>query len=126
MVKHIQTIHWRKPTNCLSVFDHFVGLTFKGLISDVKNDCICKWVTYKGVFFIQYSNIFWNIWNFNAILTTLEINEKVIVIWTQIVIRWLWISKRWMHNDYFPLMVKWEVFSLTIFFIFCGAYIKLS
>ena len=28
MVKHIQ-----KPTNCLSVFDHFVGLVLKGLMS---------------------------------------------------------------------------------------------
>ena len=26
MVKHTQTILRRKPTNCLSVFDHFVGL----------------------------------------------------------------------------------------------------
>ena len=32
MVKHTQTI--RRPTSCLSVFDHFVGLALKGL-SDV-------------------------------------------------------------------------------------------
>ena len=31
MVKHAQTIRWQKPTNCLSVFDHFVGLALKGL-----------------------------------------------------------------------------------------------
>ena len=31
VVKHIQTIRRQKPTNCLSVFDHFVGLAFKGL-----------------------------------------------------------------------------------------------
>ena len=31
MVKHTQTICWQKPTNCLSVFDHFVGLMLKGL-----------------------------------------------------------------------------------------------
>ena len=31
MVKHIQTIRRQKPTNCLSVFDHFVGLALKGL-----------------------------------------------------------------------------------------------
>ena len=31
MAKHIQTIRWQKPTNCLSVFDHFVGLALKGL-----------------------------------------------------------------------------------------------
>ena len=30
MLKHIQTIR-RYPTNCLSVFDHFVKLALKGL-----------------------------------------------------------------------------------------------
>ena len=29
MVKHTQTIHRQKPTNCLSVFDHFEGLALK-------------------------------------------------------------------------------------------------
>ena len=33
MVKHTQTIRRQKPTNCLSVFDHFVGLALKGLMS---------------------------------------------------------------------------------------------
>ena len=32
MVKHTQTIRREKPTNCLSVFDHFVGLAPKGLM----------------------------------------------------------------------------------------------
>ena len=27
-----QTIRWLLPTNCLGVFDHVVGLAFKGLI----------------------------------------------------------------------------------------------
>ena len=31
MVKHTQTIRRLVLTNCLSVFDHFVGLTLKGL-----------------------------------------------------------------------------------------------
>ena len=31
MVKHTQTIRRQQPTNCLSVFDHFVGLAVKGL-----------------------------------------------------------------------------------------------
>ena len=30
-VKHTQTICRLLPTNCLSVFDHFVGLVRKGL-----------------------------------------------------------------------------------------------
>ena len=31
MVKHTQTIRRQQPTNCLSVFDHFVRLALKGL-----------------------------------------------------------------------------------------------
>ena len=34
MVKHTQTIRRLLPTNCLSVFDHFVGFALKGLISN--------------------------------------------------------------------------------------------
>ena len=34
MVKHAQTIRWEKPTNCLSAFGHYVGLTLKGLKED--------------------------------------------------------------------------------------------
>ena len=29
MVKHAKTILWQQPVNCLSVFDHFVGLLLK-------------------------------------------------------------------------------------------------
>ena len=32
MDKHTQTIHRLLPTNCLNVFDHFLGLALKGLI----------------------------------------------------------------------------------------------
>ena len=32
MVKHTQTIRWQQPTNCLSIFDHFVTLSPEGLI----------------------------------------------------------------------------------------------
>ena len=28
---------WSNPTNCLSVFDHFVGLAFKGLNREREN-----------------------------------------------------------------------------------------
>ena len=35
MVKHTQTIRRQKPTNCLSVFDRFVGLAFKGLKQNI-------------------------------------------------------------------------------------------
>ena len=31
MVKHTQTIRRLLPTNCLSVFDYFVGLALEGL-----------------------------------------------------------------------------------------------
>ena len=32
MDKHTETICRQQPTNCLSVFDHFVELALKGLI----------------------------------------------------------------------------------------------
>ena len=32
MVKHTLTIRLQQPTNCLSAFDHFVGLVRKGLL----------------------------------------------------------------------------------------------
>ena len=32
MVKHTQAIRRQQPTSCLSVFDYFVVLVFKGLI----------------------------------------------------------------------------------------------
>ena len=32
MVKHTQTIRRQQPTNCLTVFDHFVGLALEGLL----------------------------------------------------------------------------------------------
>ena len=31
MVNHTQTICWLLPMNCLSMFDHLVGLALKGL-----------------------------------------------------------------------------------------------
>ena len=40
MVKHTQTIRRLLPTNCLSVFDHFVGLVLKVLITCNKNRSI--------------------------------------------------------------------------------------
>ena len=36
MVKHTQAIRCQKPTNGLSVFDHFVKLVLKGLSLIVK------------------------------------------------------------------------------------------
>ena len=37
MVKHTQTIRRPLPTNCLSVFDHSVGLALKELSYSIKN-----------------------------------------------------------------------------------------
>ena len=38
MVKHTQTIRRQQPMNCLSVFDHFVGLALKGFREKFGND----------------------------------------------------------------------------------------
>ena len=46
MVKHTQTIRRQKPTNCFSVFDHFVGLALKELILTViLKRCTCIYWT---------------------------------------------------------------------------------
>ena len=36
MIKRAQTIRRQKPANCLSVFDHFVGLVLKGFSLSLK------------------------------------------------------------------------------------------
>ena len=38
MVKHTQTIHWQQPTNCLNLFDHFVGLALNCNLSRQNSD----------------------------------------------------------------------------------------
>ena len=43
MVKHTQTIRQLLPTNCLSVYDHFVGLALKGLTSNSLNNKIFQY-----------------------------------------------------------------------------------
>ena len=40
MVKHTQTIRRQQPTNCLSLFDHFVGLALKGLSNSFVNQIL--------------------------------------------------------------------------------------
>ena len=35
MVKHTETIGLQQPTNCLSVFDHFMKLALKGLTKNI-------------------------------------------------------------------------------------------
>ena len=43
MVKHTQTICRQKLTNCLRVFDHFVGLALKRLRSVMKTVSKLRW-----------------------------------------------------------------------------------
>ena len=51
MVKHTQTIRRLLVTNCLSMFDQFVGLTLKGLISEEKlgADPLLNLTTYRRI-----------------------------------------------------------------------------
>ena len=57
MVKHTQTISWLLPTNCLSVFSHFVGLVLKGIINNRLNTELL------GISIISYEDfIFHVIW----------------------------------------------------------------
>ena len=62
MVKQTQTIRGLLPMNCLSVFDLFVGLTFKGLKKFLlREDYSCKWTTdflaRGNHFFLHFSEI---------------------------------------------------------------------
>ena len=43
MVKHTETIRRQKPTNCLSVFEHFVGLALKGLTKLRERRALEEW-----------------------------------------------------------------------------------
>ena len=45
MVKHTQVIRRQQPSNCLSMFDHFVGLAFKGL----RNNSMEKPVNFRKI-----------------------------------------------------------------------------
>ena len=47
MVKHTQTNRRKLPTICLSVFDHFSGLAFKGLILTLNN------FVFSGIHYLQ-------------------------------------------------------------------------
>ena len=48
-----QTILRLLPTNCLNVFDHFVGMTLKGLKTKLFNLYVCQCAIQKR--FIRYS-----------------------------------------------------------------------
>ena len=57
MVKHAQKIRRQKPTNCLSVYDHFVGLALKGCVRCIFANLFLKsktqhlWNFEKGLIF---------------------------------------------------------------------------
>ena len=53
MVKHTQTLCRLLPTNCLTVFDHFVGIVIKGLIW--KESDICE--IFKNTYFEEHLQI---------------------------------------------------------------------
>ena len=56
MVKSTQTFRRQKPENCLSVFEHFVGLARKGLkICDITADWKIKVFLSKNEFWISNS-----------------------------------------------------------------------
>ena len=56
MVKHTQTICRKQPTNCLSVFDHFVKLVLEGLrvfsapYIPILGQNLLLFSTYSGIF----------------------------------------------------------------------------
>ena len=87
IVKHTQTIRRQKPTNCLSVFGHFVGLALKELHCQVQESMIliharsptnildfCRTVYIRELFiylFIYSCIYLWLVWfiNFSSVVT---------------------------------------------------------
>ena len=55
MLKHTRTIRWQMPTNCLSVFDNFVGLELKGLKGDSDAVFLCEFCeVFKSIYFLEH------------------------------------------------------------------------
>ena len=65
MVKHIQAIRRLLPTNCLSVFDHSVGLALMGLMFQpirlikLSYGSLSKYVTLNSNVTVNRKNINW-------------------------------------------------------------------
>ena len=55
MVKHSQTVRRQQPSDCLSVFDQFVGLPLNGL------RLILEGVAYTCIFWIHFQNSIINV-----------------------------------------------------------------
>ena len=72
MIKQTQIIRRQQPTNCLSVFDHFVGLALKGL----SNDKICF---HRGESLERMLLYHWNKSFRSEILDVYEINGIMIL-----------------------------------------------
>ena len=84
MVKHTQTIRGQQPTNCLSVFDHFMGLMPKGL----KFFLYCSLIT--SHLFLEFDrNIFYEMGELGLLGAT--INGKPLFVGNNAK---RWISKR--------------------------------
>ena len=66
MVKHIQTIRRLLATNCLSAFDHFVGLMLQRLRSCTKA---------KSTIFVRLKTYVW--WSFWVQLQNLKLHDKM-------------------------------------------------
>ena len=77
MVKQIQTIRRQKPTNCLSLFDRFVGLALKGLNPQLTHFMLLVsfYTPWKQQGKIWYSDVIWAYrkrvltWNVSTLLT---------------------------------------------------------
>ena len=66
MAKHTLTIRWLLPTNCWSVFDHFVGLALEGLIRE--------WTHLRIYLLFLHLSIMSDV-TFKRIYLTTDINE---------------------------------------------------
>ena len=74
MVKHAQTICQQQTTNCLSVFDYFVGLALKGLSAFLKISVL--WQLFS--FFMEKSgdNVIQSFWPYFYKVPHLKVSFK--------------------------------------------------
>ena len=106
MVKHIQTIHRLLPTNCLSVFDHFVGLALKGL----------------NIFWIcsQVSSISHSSLGLSSLFVILRFFKIQVIIWR--IKHFVWLLDKWINQMKRSRFSKPSIPSDTAFLIPADCY----
>ena len=82
-VKHSQAIHRLLPTDCLSVFDHFMGLAIKGLNALISFD-----VSIANIHEVSYFQTLECVLTFKILQKILKIALVAIIWFTSQQVKW--------------------------------------